>query len=80
MLISCPHLYRHFGFAGTTFTGERDNATTRGSDELGTAGEGSWIDQHCCIGLLLFFVSASAAEEWTCPGPVDTASISPVSL
>ena len=30
MLISCPHLYRHFGFAGTTFTGERDNATTRG--------------------------------------------------
>ena len=28
----------------------------------------------------LVFVSASAAEEWTCPGPVDTASISPVSL
>ena len=55
MLISCPHVYRHFGFAGTTFTGERDHATTRGSDELGTAGEGSWIDQHCCIGLLFSF-------------------------
>ena len=26
-----------------------------GYDELGTAGEGRWIDQHCCIGLLFSF-------------------------
>jgi len=80
MLISCPHLYRHFGFAGTTFTGERDNATTRGMMNSGQQERDVGLISTAVLVCFLVFVSASAAEEWTCPGPVDTASISPVAL